>query len=126
MDYRAPVATLRYLDETEAMTFAVLARALVAADGQVDEEERDALQHAASEYGEDAFWALMDRAAEQVPGPEALGHLVSRVQRPTAREVIFGALIEVAIAGAIHPSEDAVLAALAKAWGLETHDAPEG
>jgi uncharacterized tellurite resistance protein B-like protein len=122
MVYREPELSFRNLDETEALAFAVLVRAVIAADGRLDDEERDALQQLAVEYGEEAFWALMDRAAEAMNGPEAVQALASRVQRTEARELIYGVLVDVAIAGAIDPREQAILDWLVQAWGIDVED----
>lgn len=120
MAYREPELSLRTLPEIEAIAFAALVRAVVAADGRIDDEEREALQHIAVEYGEDAFWALMDRAASHMDGPDAVQALALRVERLEARALIYGVVLDLAIAGSIQPSEDAILGWLTGAWGIQS------
>lgn len=125
MAYREPELTLRDLDPIEAEALATLVRAIVAADGRLDEEERDALQRLAAEAGEERFWDMMDRAAADMNGPEAVLGVASRVERSEARELIYGALVDLAIAGTIQPSEDAILTRLSELWGIEAREVDE-
>ena len=112
------VDSLSDLDAVEANAFAVLVRAVVRADGGVSDAEREGLASIAAEMGDERFWKFMDRA-ESVHGKEAVERAASRVERVSARTLIFVTLSELAISGTIVETEAAVLDWLADLWRLE-------
>lgn len=119
MPYRRDDANcLSDLDPVEANAFAVLVRTVARADGGVSEAERNALATMAAEMGEERFWKFMDRA-DRVSGKEAVERAARRVERASAREIIFATLSDLAASESIVEREAIVLDWLADLWGLQ-------
>jgi hypothetical protein len=106
--------TLADLTDEEALAFAALVRALVRSDGEVTELEREVLADIAVEFGEDRFWDWMERAGEQIEGREAIEAAARKVESMSARELIFAALGDLAMADSIGQAEAEVLDWLAE------------
>jgi uncharacterized tellurite resistance protein B-like protein len=112
------IDSLRDLDAVEANAFALLVRTVVRADGGVSDSEREGLASIAAEMGEERFWKFMERA-EAVHGKEAVERAARRVERMSARTLIFVTLSELAVSETIVATEAAVLDWLADLWHLE-------
>ena len=114
------------LTTSEAVAFAVLLRALLAADGELSEEERPWLSAAATAIGAAVF-----RQAESidVSGEARFVGFLGTVTRPLARNIIYDALLAAAQADGIQAEETRLLDAVAHAWDivtLESHEPTAG
>lgn len=119
MAYRDDEITqIDQLSADERLAFGALVRLMVAADGEISAAERTLLEDQATELGEDAFWDMIDQAAEKASRPEETRALTAAVTRQPVRELIYGALFEIATAGTITEREMAVLDELRQRWGI--------
>lgn len=119
MAYRDDEITqIDQLSADERLAFGALVRLMVAADGEISAAERTLLEDQAAELGEDAFWDMIDQAAEKASRPEETRALTAAVTRQPVRELIYGALFEIATAGTITEREMAVLDELRERWGI--------
>lgn len=112
------------MTEDEQHALAGLVRWMLQVDGRISTEERTHLDVIAEQLGTEQFWALLDMAEREPLDVEALRACASRVLRKPAQETIYGALLDIAIAGTIVSSESEVLDWLIGFWGLELQDGP--
>ena len=132
------------LEPHEQLAFAGLARVLVRADGTFPAREGAALEQVAKdilapaasptspyrdksspEADPGAIWALIDRAATELPTEEAVKIAARQVTRPEAREAIFGALLQIASSDVVSPEEWPVLDWLSAQWAVESRGSPD-
>jgi hypothetical protein len=127
----------------EALALAGLLRVLIRQDGRFTDAEREALSlvatsvaqvedaAAASEpyrsggkvlapIGEEALYALIERAGEELGDDTAIRAAALTVTRPAARTAIHALLFEVAASDVISAGESTLLDWLAEKWELET------
>jgi hypothetical protein len=122
----------------ERLAFAGLVRWLVRLDGKFTEEEAAAIDAVAEDiFGnvevgggpyrpapEDrpadpaAIWSLLDQAGEELEEPH-VRRLAEGVTRQAAREVIYGALYEIAASDVIAKQEWPFFEWLEQEWGIE-------
>ncbi len=117
--------TLAELSDSERLALAGLIRLIVKADRNYSAGEADELAELADEIGADQFWAAMDRAASTFETSEQVRRSAAEVSRMDAKELIYGALLDIARNDAMSRSENELLEWLANTWGLEITDADE-
>jgi hypothetical protein len=131
------------LTSAEALALAGLARLLIRMDGRFTDAEREALSDVAtsiavvadeaaaiepyrggasapSPIGEEALYALLDRAGEELVNDAAVRAAALRVTRQEARATIHALLFEVAASDVISAGESTLLDWLAEQWELDT------
>lgn len=119
MGYRSEEITqIDQLNDAERLAFGALMRLMVALDGEISDDERMLLGDLAAELGEDAFWDMIDRAAEEASEPAQARTLAEAVLRQPVRELILGSLYETATAGTITDREMTLLDELRALWGI--------
>jgi len=124
MPYReSTVMDLGQLTTDEGIALAALARAVLRADGQVGDGERDQLQQISEELGAERLALLFDGASRAGTTEKDLRRLASAVERPSAREAIFGVLFDLAASDGLAPPEEGLLGWLADLWDLHPSDA---
>jgi uncharacterized tellurite resistance protein B-like protein len=130
------------LTEAEMLALAALLRALIRADGAFSPAEHAALSAVAASVtliaqsdanddatyrstgeplqplGDDALFALIERAGRELPDEDSIRALARTVTRPAARATIHALLFEVAASDGIAAGESAVLDWLAECWAL--------
>lgn len=122
MPYREdPADALSDLTDEEAHAFVVLVRTVARADGGVSDAERAQLASFAAEMGEERFWPLVEQT-RGATGRPAVEQAARQVARPSARELIFATLTDLAISGTIVEPEAAVLDWLADLWNLQVRN----
>ena len=118
----------------EALALGGLLRVLIREDGRFTDAERGALALVATSVaqvddvdapapapiGEEALYALIERAGEELGDDKAIRAAALTVTRPAARATIHALLFEVAASDVISAGESTVLDWLAEKWELET------
>jgi hypothetical protein len=112
------ITRIDQLTDEEQLAFGALMRLMVSIDGEISADERALLEDQAAELGEDAFWDMIDRAAEEASGPEQARSLAERVMRQPVRDLVFGLLYEASTAGTITDREMALLDELRTLWNV--------
>ncbi len=113
---------LDQMTDNEKQALGALVRVFVGADGEYSAAEVARLQKTAEYLGEDEFWRVLDDSGHQHIDQEAMA---TAVERPEAREAIYGVLFGVAAAGTVDGEEGKLLDWLAESWELETKTDPE-
>ncbi len=111
---------LDQMADGEKKALGALVRVLVGVDGQYSAAEVARLEKTAEYLGEDEFWQLLDDSGHHHLDEEALAGLAMAVERPEAREALYGILFGIAAAGTVVGEEGKLLDWLAESWGLET------
>ncbi len=111
---------LDQMNDSDKQALGALVRALVGADGAYTAAEIAGLQKTAEYLGEDEFWQLLDDTGHHHLDEAGLGARAKAVERPEAREAIYGVLFGIAAAGTVVVEEGKLLDWLAATWELET------
>ncbi len=106
--------------DAEKQALAALVRVMVGVDGEYSAAEMAGLAKTAEYLGEEEFWELVNDVVHQHLDEEVLAARVRAVERPEAREAIYGILFGVAAAGTVAGDEGKLLDWLAEAWKLKT------
>lgn len=107
------------LNHEEKVALVALVEFLVESDTAVSEQEIDHIQAIAEALGEDEFRKLAEEVDRRVEDEDGLRELLSAVQRPDAREVIFETALETAIPDGILTHESEILEWLEEEWDLQ-------
>ena len=107
------------LNQNERIALLALLQRIVAADGRVSDGETDEIADLVDAFGEEAYRHAFDEAGRRFPDEESLKAFLLTIDRPEAREIIMGELLEAAIPGAVEGHESALLGWLSDAWGIE-------
>jgi uncharacterized tellurite resistance protein B-like protein len=107
------------LTDEEKLAFGALLRAMVSLDGTYSGEEKAMFKVLADDLGDEAFWAMLERASKEVKDAGQLLALADEVTRPQARELLFYGVNATAQAGGVAEPEGQLLDELRAKWGLE-------
>ena len=110
---------LKDLEQHERVVLAVLLRLAVMSDGTVSDDEAVDIDIIAEAWGIEAYRQLLAESQETVRDMQQLKEKAARVERPEARELIFGTIYEVAATDAITNLEGELLDALSEMWGIQ-------
>ena len=114
---------LNQMTDSEKQAVGALVRVLVGVDGEYSAAEVSGLQKTAEYLGEDEFWKQVNDSGRRELDQAALDELAGAVERPEAREAIYGVLFGIAAAGTVVSDEGKLLDWLAETWGLEAAEA---
>ena len=112
---------LDQMTDGEKQALGALVRVLVGVDGKYTPAEFAGLQKTADYLGEDEFWQVVNDSGHRHLDPELAG----AVERPEAREAIYGVLFGIAAAGTVIKEEGKLLDWLAETWQLATETEAE-
>jgi hypothetical protein len=107
------------LDQDERMALVALIERVVLADHAVTTDEAELLPQITEALGEEEYRKIALAADERFRDDEGLKTFLQGIKREEARELIFGTVMEVAIADAIAGNESDLLQWLGEAWKLE-------
>lgn len=118
---------LEELNDNEVAGLVALLRTVAMASGHVSPEEAASLGAVIDAVGEETY----ARALPLVEGaltdePSLRAYLTEKVTRQDARDLIYGTVLEAAMADTIEAHEAPLMAWLAKAWNIEIHVEDEG
>ncbi len=116
---------LEEMVDAEKRALAALVRVMVGVDGEYSAAESAGLAKTADYLGEEEFWQLLNEVGHQHLDEGVLEDWSRTVERPEAREAIYGILFGIAAAGSIVDDEGKMLDWLAETWELKTEAEPE-
>lgn len=119
-----PEIGLKDLSDDEQLALAALLRLLVRLDGEFSEAEQEALEDIALDLGEKRFWQVMEEAAHRASDEDGVRRVALGVSRLSARELIYGLLLDVAQSDVIQGRETSLLDWLKREWKLDDGAAP--
>lgn len=102
----------------ELMTFMVLAKYLIHADGHVSKDEMLDLMSLSEVFGPQKFMAMLDSTKDKYQDPHEVLRMVNSVTRYDAKVLIFVLLEELAKGDGIDAPEQATLNELRMRWEL--------
>jgi uncharacterized tellurite resistance protein B-like protein len=113
------------LNRDEQIALAGLLEFVVLASGHVTEDEQNEINAIVEALGADRYRSAVDEVDKRFPDENALRVFLSTIERQEAREVIFGTVIEAAMADTVEGRESALLDWLAQEWKVEvTYEQP--
>ncbi len=104
------------LTPNEQLVLCALVGHMIRADGQVTDEEIDAMSKVAEEMGQDQWRKAFRAVHGKYTDTESVLELAKSVERPEVRERIASVLGDVAVSDLLVHEESSILAALASAW----------
>jgi hypothetical protein len=110
------------LTDEEKLAFGALLRAMVSLDGTYSGEEKAMFKVLADDLGDEAFWAMLERASKEVKDAGQVLALADEVTRPEARELLYYGLYATAQAGGVGEREEALLGELRDKWELHKEE----
>lgn len=111
-------AGIKNLSASDQLALAGVLRLLVRLDGKFSENEQEALEDIAVEFGQKMFWQLMDEAGRKLPDDAAIREAALGVS-VEARSIIFECILGVARSDTIQVREMALLDWLRENWKLD-------
>lgn len=109
---------LRDLDREERIALVGLVEFIGESNPEVTDEESSRIDAIVAELGEETYRTLVAQADERLTDEDSLRELLQKVARQDARELIYGAALELAVGDTIRPSASALLDWLAEEWGI--------
>jgi len=106
------------LNEDERVALVALLEDVIAADNELTDEEPPKLAEIIDALTEDAYRLALDEADHMAADGVELRELLGRVQRQEAREIIYGTIMEMAMADTVTSQEGSLLEWLGEAWGI--------
>jgi hypothetical protein len=108
------------LNTDERLALVALIEATAQADRKVSDEEEGVLGEVVETMGPDAYQAAVELADQRFRGEDDLKVFLRGIGRPEAREIIYGTVLELAMADVVTGHEPALLGWLAETWQLES------
>lgn len=116
---------LSELNKDEQIALAGLLEFVVLASGHVTEDEEQEIDAIVEALGEEAYHAAVSEVDKRFKDESVLRIFLSTIERQEARELIYGSVIEAAMADTVEGRESALLDWLAKEWKIEvTYEEP--
>jgi hypothetical protein len=116
---------LAELNKDEQIALAGLLEFVVLASGHVTEDEEKELDTIIESLGEEAYRAAVEEVDKRFEDEKTLRTFLSTIVRQEAREIIYGTVIDAAMADTVEGRESALLDWLADEWKIEvTYDEP--
>ena len=115
-----PAMELSDLDPDERLALVALVERVVLADRNVTSDEAEMLPEIVDALGEDAYRKAVLAADERFRDEESLKTFLKGIKREEARELIFGTIMDLALADMISGNESELLQWLGTTWNLES------
>jgi len=110
---------IKELNHDERMALVALLKAVILAEQQVPIEEVEELQDIVEELGEDTYQSLLTEVDKRFSSEDDVRKCLASISRQDARELIYGTIMEMALAGSVDCGESEVLGWLADAWKVK-------
>lgn len=107
---------LEDLTGDEQTALARLIRLVARIDNSVSGGERAQIDEIAADLGEELFWKLIDASKSST---WKFDRCLEVVERQEVRELIYGALLGIALVGTLERAEREALERVAATWGIE-------
>ena len=113
------------LNQNEQIALAGLLEFVVLASGHVTEDEQNEIDTIVEALGEEKYRKAVEEVDKRFPDEKAFRKFLSTIEREDARELIYGVVIEAAMADTVEGRESALLEWLADEWKVEvTYEEP--
>lgn len=112
---------LKDLSHDERLALVALIEAVVGGDARVSDDEAMQIDRVAAVFGDEAYRALAAEADERLPDEAGLKRFLATLERPEARELVYGTVLETALPDAVDRHESSLLGWLAAEWGITVH-----
>jgi hypothetical protein len=103
----------------ERLALVALLKVAVVADGRVSDEEVEEIGDVVDALGEGEYRKLVDEVSRRFQSQDDLKTFLETIQRPEARDLIYGFFLEEAAGEALRGRESELVAWLADAWKIE-------
>jgi hypothetical protein len=110
---------LRDLDHDEQLALLALVQFIGESNREVTDEESESIARIVAGMGSQSYRAIAAEADERFADEAALRTFLGQITRPEARELIYGAVLEVALGDTIQNSESELLDWLAQEWRIQ-------
>jgi len=117
---------LRDLNHDEQLALLGLVQFIGESNHEVTDEESESIGEIVQALGAAHYREIADEADERFADEAALRDFLKGAGRPDARELIYGTVLEVALADTMGQGESELLDWLANAWNIEVSVADEG
>ena len=107
------------LNKDEQLALAGLLEYVVLASGHVTNDEENEIHSIVQALGEENYRAAVEQVDERFADEPALRAFLGKIERQEAREVIYGTIIEAAMADTVEGRESTLLDWLAEAWNIK-------
>lgn len=114
-----PSVELSDLRGDERLALVALLKVAVVADGSVSDEEVEEIGDIVEAFGEREYRELVDEVSRRFQSQDDLKTFLETIERPEARELIYGLFLEEAAPEALRGRESELVAWLADAWKIE-------
>lgn len=108
------------LNENQRLALIGLIEAMAIADRRVSDEEEDVLADIVAAFGDDQYRQLAEQADKRFKSQADLKTFLVAEQDPEARELIYGTVLELAMADVVSGNEADLLNWLGKAWNIDS------
>jgi Tellurite resistance protein TerB len=107
------------LRSDERLALVALLEAAVVADGSVSDDEVEDIRKFVDAFGEDEYRKLVDEVSRRFQSRDDLLSFLETIERPEARELIYGLFLQEAAGEVVRGREPQLIAWLAETWGIE-------
>jgi len=113
------------LNKDELLALTGLLEYVVLASGHVTADEQNEIDAIVDALGEDKYRAAVEEVDHRFPDEQSLRTFLGTIQGQEAREIIYGTVIEAAMADTVEGRESPLLEWLAETWKIEvTYEEP--
>ena len=106
------------LTHDERLALVTLIENVVASDVEVSGDEEARIATIAAVFGDEGYRALAGEADERFPDEATLQAFLGTITRQEAREIIYGTVLDTALANGVDRHESSLLGWLATAWKI--------
>ena len=110
--------TIASLTADERLALVALIERVLLSERSADEDEADALEAFAEEFGEEEFAALVARAGSDFEDDDRLKAFLGTITDPDARELILGTVVELALVEGVQTGEGEWIGWASEAWNV--------
>jgi hypothetical protein len=113
------------LTPDEKLALVALLKRFVSEDGEVSDDEVDAIGSVSAALGADEYRRLVDEADARLAGDDEMRTFLESITRQEARDTIYEIVFEAAAGEALQGLEPDMLDWLAETWGIQIKILPE-
>jgi hypothetical protein len=110
--------TIAALTADERLALVALIERVLLSERSADEDEADALEAFAEEFGEEDFAALVERADADFEDDDRLKAFLGTITDRDARELILGTVVELALVEGVQTGEAEWIGWASEAWNV--------
>ena len=112
------------LNHEQRLGLVALIEATVAADRRATDEEADILAGIVAEFGDETYRKLAAEVDRRFASEDELKQFLSQLPGDEARELIFGTVLDLAMADVVSGHESPLIQWLADTWQIDASFAP--